>query len=124
MLEFGFDSKILSDVIGTILKSQADPHISISFTARNNQSVRDKIIELAVEDAKHKAQVIAKASNVELKCILSISYGKNDIDLMSGMRYTMDKRCMSLAENASYDSHIEPENINLSDTVTVQWEIE
>ena len=77
-----------------------------------------------MEDAFAKAGVLAKASGVSLKEIQSIDYSWGEIDFeyrpMDGG--ILAERCMA-EPTAAYSLDIEPDDIEVSDTVTVVWEI-
>ena len=83
----------------------------------------------AVTDAKDKAAVLTQAAGVTLKGIQSIDYSWGEIDFeykpMNGM--LMADECLAAPmaiSGTSYDMDIEPDDIEVSDTVTVLWEIE
>jgi uncharacterized protein YggE len=70
--------------------------------------------------------VLAGAAGVMLKDIQSIDYSWGEINFeVSPMRgdLMVDKRMAPMAAKASYDMDIEPDDIEVSDTVTVVWEI-
>lgn len=72
--------------------------------------------------------MLAQAAGVALKDIQSIDYSWGEIDFeyrpMNKMLMADECLAMSTAEKgASYDMDIEPDDIEVSDTVTVLWEI-
>lgn len=77
---------------------------------------------------KEKSSVLTQAAGVTLKAIQSIDYSWGQINFevapMNGM--LMAEECMAapMADAGSYDMDIEPDDIEVSDTVTVVWEIE
>ena len=81
-------------------------------------------------DAKKKAAVLTQAAGVELKDIQSIDYSWGQIDFevrpMSRDMLTADEIDNLLAPLSarSYDVDIEPDDIEVSDTVTVVWGIQ
>ena len=82
----------------------------------------------AVADAKVKAAVLTQAAGVELKDIQSMDYSGGEINFdvrpMSRDMLTEDEIDNLLAPlSAGYDMNIEPDDIVVSDTVTVVWEI-
>jgi uncharacterized protein YggE len=76
-----------------------------------------------VEDAFAKAGVLAKASGVSLKEIQSIDYSWGEIQFEAHPMRSLAKASNAMYEEASYDMNIEPDDIEVSDTVTVVWEI-
>ena len=61
-----------------IIKSNFQSNFNINFHLSEIQieTIKEKLIELAVEDAKSKAQLLAKNSNVKLGKIGKIQYGE------------------------------------------------
>ncbi len=73
-----------------------------------------------------KAKELTSASNVDLGLIQSIDYSWHEIDIVSRPLRDFDEGCYcdaAIQTNSTYDVDIDPEDIKLSDTVTVVWEI-
>ena len=81
----------------------------------------------AVTDAREKASVLTQAAGVSLKDIQSIDYswGQINFEVQPMNRMLMVEECCApMVDGAgSYDMDIEPDDIEVSDTVTVLWEI-
>ena len=58
--------------------------------------------------------------------IINIDYSWGEIDFVSRPLQEMSLRCCELqeCESTSYDMDIEPDDIDISDTVTVIWGLE
>lgn len=75
----------------------------------------------AIKDSIRKAKILAEAAKVSLGEKQSIDYSCGEIDFVTrpmseqSMRYLEPIRC----EYASYDIHIEADNIDITDMVTV-----
>lgn len=119
-LEFAFDMKKLSAVLDQVSGSSAKPRFSISFTVKDHETFKSKVIENAVENAKVKAAALAKASGVQLGQIIDINYSWADVNIHSVTRFER-ATLMSDAKAASID--IEPKDVDISDNVTIVWEI-
>lgn len=82
----------------------------------------------AESDAKEKAAVLSAAAGVKLKDIQSIDYswGQIDFEVSPLNRALMAEDCLAapMSAGGSYNVDIEPDDIDVSDTVTVLWEIE
>ena len=69
--------------------------------------------------------MLTEAAGVQLGDIVTIDYSWGEVEFIS---HPMEK-CMSLAEDccmaspSGYDIDIEPDDIDMSDTVTVVWRI-
>ena len=79
----------------------------------------------AVADAKEKSSVLTRAAGVTLKELQTIDYSWCEIDFeyrpMNGD--VMMECCDAPMAAKSYDLDIEPDDISVSDTVTLVWEI-
>lgn len=77
---------------------------------------------------RKKASVLTQAAGVTLKDIQNIDYswGEIDFEYCPMNRMLMADECPAdpmVAEGASYDMDIEPDDIEVSDTVTLLWGI-
>jgi uncharacterized protein YggE len=86
--------------------------------------VSEKLLENAVENAKWKATVLAKAAGVKLGAIQRIDYNWSDIHLYSNTNYMLCESAAAYSADNTIDIDIEPEDIKVSDTATVVWAIE
>lgn len=124
-LEFESDNDRLGKILYELANSEIHPEFRISYTVKDSEASKNELLGNAVKDAKAKASVLADASGVALKDIQNIDYSWGEINFeVEPMRKDMifESRCM-LAEG-SYDMDIEPDDIEVTDTVTVVWEIE
>ena len=121
-LEFDFDTNMLSKVLGKIAYCIAEPELNVQFTVKDKDSVSEALLKSACKNAKEKAEILAKASDVELGALLSIDYNWGELHLYSPSRYEMDNDCM-LKACAAPSMDIEPDDIDVSDSVTFVWEI-
>ena len=120
-LSFDMDTERLAYVMSAIDDSLAKPEISIAFTVKDTQKVRDMILQSAAEDAHRKAEILCKASGVELGDLLRIEYSWNELHI----EHSLDMDLMCCEEEklsaGSYDFH--PDDIKAGDTVDFLWEI-
>lgn len=123
-LSFDMDSKQLAKVITAISESGAMPELSIAFTVKNPAEVNEALLISATENARAKAEVLCKASGNELGRLLSIDYNWGELNAISRTRYAMEDDIQPLMAMSSFNApEIEPDDINVSDTVTFSWEI-
>ena len=121
---FDFDAKTLAKALSAIASSTAKPELSISFTVKNPASVAEDLLANAAINAKEKAEILCKASGVELGQIISIDYNWGELNIVSQTRYDMEDCVQPLmAMSKSCVPEIEPDDIDLSDTATFIWEI-
>jgi len=123
-LEFDLDMALLGTTLGAIAGCEASPNFNIKFSIKDPNAVSEQLLESAVENAKQKAAVLAKAAGVTLGAIRRIDYNWSEHHLYSQTDYLMDGGALMCCEAAPMALDIEPEDINISDTATVVWAIE
>ena len=124
-LQFPSDNERLGRILYALANSRLSPEFRISYTVADPEAARNELLGKAVADSKAKAAVLTEAGGVRLGEIQTIDYswGRLDIEYRP-MRSNMLCDCEApMATKASYDIDIEPDDIELSDTVTVVWEI-
>lgn len=93
------------------------------------EAAKNELLGKTVKDVKEKASVLTSAADVTLKEIQSIDYSWGEIDFEvrpMGRALIEDADCCmdsALDAGGDYDLDIEPDDINVSDIVTVIWEI-
>lgn len=121
-VEFPLNNEILGRVLGAISKCPGHPEFSILFTVDDPEPKKNELLGKAIEDSKNKAEVMAKASGVNLGKIMNIDYSWGEVELVSGFGNAMTAFCDSKA-SASMDIDVEPDDIDMTDTVTIVWEL-
>ena len=84
------------------------------------------MLKNAVTDAKVKADVLSKASGVCLGEIVTIDYSWAEIDFVSRPmdKLMLEECCIRSCEpDEAYDIDINPDDIDVTDNVTVVWGI-
>ncbi len=123
-IAFDFDSKQLAKVISAIANSGANPELSIAFTVKNPAKVSEELLESAAQNARAKAEILCKATGAELGQLISIDYNWGELNIVSRTSYEMEDCLMPLAAmDKCCAPEIEPDDINVSDTVAFTWEI-
>lgn len=85
--------------------------------------IRTKPSQIKPNKIQWFIQVLATASEVELGSILNIDYSWHEINFeVAPLDRAMYCKAAA-APSKSFDMDIEPDDINVSDTVTVIWEI-
>ena len=121
-LEFPRDNALLGKTLTALAKCEAKPAVSIRYTVRDPEGVKNELLGRAVADAAEKARQLSAAAGVALGEVLSIDYSWGRIDLLSRTERTVKLAAAAGASNAlSFD--VSPEDIRLEDTVTVLWAI-
>lgn len=123
-LQFGFDSEKLHWIISAVSScKKASPAFSISFNVKNTDSARDKLLEMAVQDAVSKAAVISSAANINLGEIINISYGDEEPEFNSPSYMRSAKTLVGECDAASTGISVTPQYISSSLSVVITWEI-
>ncbi len=120
VLEFDFDSKKLADVISAVAESLSEPDISIDFTVKNTDKLRDELLKSAVANARKKAELLCAAAGTALGTLVSIDYSSGDFFPGCETSYAVDAKCARLA--APKAVNISPKDIEITDTVKIVWE--
>lgn len=118
-VSFKQDKRRLLQVLTTASSSKSRPEISVSFDldTERKKKLEDQLIQMAVSDAKHKAQLIASESGYEVSGIKEISYG---IQTYAPQAAVM--RFDDAAESASF-SNFEASDLKLTDSVLIRFYI-
>ena len=123
-VEFESDNDRLGKILYALAHCSVRPEFRISYTVKDPEATKNLLLGKAVTDAKEKAAVLTQAAGVALKDIQSIDYSWGEINFeYSPMRGDMLMECCEAPVAKSYDLDIEPDDIDVSDTLTVIWEI-
>lgn len=119
---FDADNALLGKVLTALAASAVCPEFEIAYTVKNPEAAKNELLSKAVADSQAKAKVLADAAGVQLGDIVLIDYSWGEMEIISR---PLEK--MSLCEPAvpcgSLNFDIDPDDIDLCDTVTVVWSI-
>lgn len=123
-MSFDFDSRQLAAVISLIAESNANPELHIAFTVKNPAAIQEALLVSAVENAKSKADILANASGHALGQLMNIDYNWAELTLVSETRCEVEDSIQPLmATRMCAAPKIEPDDIDVSDTVSITWEL-
>ena len=123
-LEFPFDNDLLGRILHALAHSSVDAEFDISYTVKDREAAKNELLGKAVADAAAKARVLSDAAGVALGGIRSIDYSWGEIEMAVRPMNRMMKSADTQAEAAfGCSMDIEPDDITVSDTVTVAWDI-
>ena len=106
--------------------SPVRPEFRIEYTVAEPEKCKNELLKNAVTDAKAKADVLSKASGVSLGEIITIDYSWAEIDFVSRPmdKLMLEECCVRSCEpDETYDIDINPDDIDVTDNVTVVWGI-
>ncbi|MCL2747947.1 MAG: SIMPL domain-containing protein [Oscillospiraceae bacterium] len=121
-LEFDLDMPALGATLGAIAGCEANPSFNIRFSIKDPAAVSEALLASAVENAKWKAMVLARAAGVTLGAIQRIEYNWSDLHPFSQTNYQVRDTVVREAA-APMAMNIEPKDIDMRDTATVIWMI-
>lgn len=124
-VEFPSGNDRLGRVLYALANCKVRPEFRISYTVSDPEAAKNALLGKAVADAKEKASVLAQAAGVTLKDIQTVDYswGEIDFEYRPMSNEVMMECCTAPMAAKSYDLDIEPDDISVSDTVTLVWEI-
>lgn len=120
-LTFDLDPVKLGNAISAATSCAASPEISIAFTVRDKYEVSSEILARAAKSAHDKASVLAEASGVKLGDLIRIDYDFAGLNMQSPTRFLA---CNADSGVSARSMDIEPDDINVSDSVSFTWAIE
>lgn len=116
-IEFDSDNKLLGKILYALANSPLHPEFRISYTVKDPEAAKNRLLSKAMQDAKEKAFVLSQAADVTLKDIQSIDYSFVELDFQVNSIQNMLPSKASVPSMQDYD-------IDVTDSVTVVWEIE
>ena len=124
-VEFDSDNIRLGKILAALAGSRAKPEFRISYTVKDPEAVKNELLEKAVADARKKAEVLADAACLTLGSIQTVDYswGKVDLEISPMNRMVKMSEIEAAGNEDTFAMNIEPDDIEMSDTVTVVWEI-
>ncbi|MBR0140387.1 MAG: SIMPL domain-containing protein [Firmicutes bacterium] len=124
-LEFPSDNDRLGKILYALARCPVDPEFRLSYTVKDEEAAKNELLGRAVSDAKEKAEVLSKAAGVSLGEIIDIDYSWGQVRFEAPVmnRSLMAKSMGNDCAEESYAMDIEPDDIEVSDSVTVVWEI-
>ena len=125
-VEFESDNQRLGKVLYALAHCNLHPEFRISYTVKDPEATKNELLGKAVQDAMAKAGVLTGAAGLSLGDIQSMDYfwGRVDFEVRPMDRdLMMCKEMAPMEPGCSYDLDIEPDDIEVEDTVTVVWEV-
>lgn len=124
-LEFPADNTFLGKVLFAVSRCPGQPEFEIQHTVANPEAAKNALLAIAVEDSKTKAEVLSKAAGVGLGPIVTIDYSWGEIDFVTRPmdQMVLQDFCAKTGSTDEISLVIEADDIDVTDTVTVVWEI-
>ena len=124
-VEFESDKLRLGKILYALANCPLNPEFRLSYTVKDPEAAKNELLGKAVRDAIAKAGVLTAAAGQKLGGMQSIDYSWGEINFeYSPMREDcFCEKLMAPTSGGSLDMDIEPDDIEVRDTVTVVWEI-
>ena len=122
-ISFEIDNKKISSILNDIWKMISDVDFNVSFYCSNPNTYENQLIELAVKDAKEKAELITKAVGVKLLKITKIDYSFSEIHIENTFDYEFSPKEIC-CESSINMPEMDPEDTKLKKSINIEWEIE
>jgi len=122
-LSFDSDNELLGRTLYAMAHAGLQPEFQLSYTVRDPETAKNALLGAAVADAAAKARVLAEAAGVRLGTIQTVDYSWGRVELEAPVaRNRMFAAKAEMADGFSLE--IEPDDIEVSDAVTVIWSID
>jgi len=80
-IEFDLAHDLLGKILDNVSRCECYPEFDISYTIKDKEAVKNKLLEKAVKDSRVKAEVLAKAAEMKLDELVSIDYSWGELKL-------------------------------------------
>jgi uncharacterized protein YggE len=115
------DTKLVGKVIDAGIEAGANELQGVSFGLKNDLPQRTTALTAAAEEAKSKAQTLAKAMDIQLGRVLEVN--ESGVRVMADAEYGLRKFAMAAAPGSGGGSPVEPGEVRVQANVTVRYEI-
>lgn len=122
-LKFQNNNDLVNTIINAMSNSKGDAEISVNheLSLAKQDSVNDKLIALAIDDARKKAEIIAASTQQELVKIHKINYGvRENVVIDHSMNNLMVTESMSAGVDKKSFS-ITPKEVVKSTHIIIYW---
>lgn len=126
-IEFPEDNKRLGELLTALVKSKIEFEFTVAYTISESEEKEyiEELICEAVYDAKKRAKILAKASEVKLGDIVSINHS-NHIHVCNNNDFLISDSLKDVEMDymtSDIEFSIDAKDIELSDEVNMIWEI-
>lgn len=121
-LELPLNKSLINNLLGQIARRLDNLDFGIAFGVKDSSAQQQQLILDAIHKAKENAGLIAGATGVELLEILHIDYSFRELVIRSQRHdYALYETDAVSTYNAAPD--FEPDDIDVTETVTITWRI-
>lgn len=122
---FKNDNKRLGKILYALSHLKVVPEINISYFCSDVEGIKNKLLSLAINDAKQKATLLTNEAGVKLCEILDIDYSWINVSFETdNMKFCQPMMLEECCVSRAYDVDFEPDDIYSSDSVRITFRIE
>ena len=126
IIRFKNEKEKIDKVFNALGSSLAEVNFNLNFDISNRKELKEQLIELAIKDAKKKANDIENYAGIKLGKIIDIQYQSNTHSPYvpargRNMEYSSAKMLGAPADFSP--GELDAEDIKLSDNVRIVWEL-
>ena len=119
-IELAMDKLLMNKVFKHIAQSHSGAEVRLSFSVKDKDALRKRVLVQAVQTAQDNAATLADAAGVKLGELIEVVYGVEEARIY-------DRQVNVLAQSsvrmAKYEVDIEPSDVTAEDNVTLIYEI-
>jgi uncharacterized protein YggE len=119
-IELPVDKTLLASVLHLVAHGHSGAEISLTFSVKDKDALRKRVLTQAVQAAKENAQILATAAGVNLGKLIQMDYGWAEVRIYDREASMV---CAAPVEPPQSQADIEPEDVTAEDSVTLVYEI-
>ena len=119
--EFPADNSVLGKVLYSISRCRCAPRISFSYRSSSMEEARTEALKEAIKTAEKRAGIMAEASGVRITGIRSIGSPEPSRPMMKAMAFRANAD--GFAEESAYSLDFQPEDIEVTESISIEWDI-
>lgn len=124
-LTLDYDVKLMATLMEKITQIKNAPKYTIRFGLRNEEDAKNEVLSLVFNQAKGKAEIIAKSASKKLKNCLKVSFSPFEERLTSNTTFNSNEMLMYEKRSAlsqTIENTFIPEDITIEQTLYFLWQ--
>lgn len=124
-LEFPLDNELLGKVLYAVAHCSVEVEFNIEYTVAEPEKAKNELLNAAVKDAQEKAAVLSDAAGIRLGRLMNLDYSWSEMEIVArDVRFSKAIMTESAMDSAAgYNVDVNPDDIEVNDSVTMVWEI-
>ena len=123
-LEFPTDMARLSQTLSHIGSCGVDPEVRISFTVRDTDGLKERLLTECTANAEKKAGILCRGLGVTVGEAISVKCGGELPDFVSHTGFSVGDGVMPLMAKARCAENMTPEDVKISESVSFVFAID